>query len=104
MKRTSAQIRKDAVSEVAKKDAAKKKKNKSGKKLRQVRKETTDKSKLPGAAYRNPRIVLREVTCCLDKERPLPMSFKVCADCPGPQKITKAGSKSDEASVVTEAG
>lgn len=103
----SEQRRRKIVDEIAKKDKEKKKnkrKGKAGEALRQVNGETKDKSQLPGSAYRNPKVTVRVTTCCLDKDRPLPMSFKVCVDCPGSQKLTEVGPESDEASVLTEAG
>ena len=93
MNRRRKDIRRDAFAEAEKYkevDVAR------GDAIREKNKELYDKRR-PGASYRNPKIVPRETSCCLDKDRPLPESFKVCVDCPGPEKLTEAGS-------ITEAG
>lgn len=85
-KRTGRQIRKDAIEAVRKKDEAQRKQRRS-EAIKEKNKEIYERRK-PGAAYRNPRVVVRETSCCLDKNRPMPEVFRQCPDCP---KLTDPG-------------
>ena len=88
MNRRRKDIRRDAFAEAEKYkevDVAR------GDAMREKNKELYER-RSPGASYRNPKIVPRETSCCLDKDRPMPEAFVQCFNCP---KLTEAGSESD---------
>jgi hypothetical protein len=59
-----------------------------------------EKVKQPRQGFRNPKPREVEVPCCLDKNRPLPMVFRQCPDCP---KLTEAGPIPKVVAQITEA-